>query len=64
MVPYNIAVVALLASAGIWLGLRGVALWPAVALYAGLTVWGLTCLRSGKPGGGTRRGEKCEGRVL
>jgi hypothetical protein len=53
MALYNIAVVALLVSAGLWSGLRGIALWPAVVLHATLTVWCFICLRSVEPGGGT-----------
>lgn len=42
---YNIGAVAVLASAGLGLGLRGVALWPAVALHAAITIWCVACLR-------------------
>jgi hypothetical protein len=42
MVVYNLGAVVLFAFAGLGLGLHGVALWPAVGLHAGMTVW---CLR-------------------
>ena len=42
---YNIAAVALLAFAGLGLGLNGPALWPAVILHGALTLWCGECLR-------------------
>jgi hypothetical protein len=45
MLLYDVAVVAVLAFAGIGLGLHGVALWPAVVLHAVMTVWCVACLR-------------------
>jgi len=45
MLLYDVAAVAVLASAGIGLGLHGVALWPAVVLHAVMTVWCVACLR-------------------
>ena len=45
MLVYNIAVVAILAFAGIGLGLDGVALWPAVILHVVMTVWCVAWLR-------------------
>jgi hypothetical protein len=42
---YNIAATAVLAFAGIGLGLHGVALWPAVVLHAAMAVWCIVCLR-------------------
>jgi hypothetical protein len=38
MLLYNVAIVALLAFAGLGLGLQGVALWPAVVLHALITI--------------------------
>ena len=48
MTFYNVAALAVLAHAGVALGLRGVALWPAVVLHLAMTVW---CIASsvGKP---------------
>jgi hypothetical protein len=45
MLIYNIAATALLAFAGIGLGLHGVALWPAVVLHAAMGAWCGACLR-------------------
>jgi len=45
MLLYNSAAAVVLTSAGTCLGLRGVALWPAVVLHAGMAVWCLACLR-------------------
>ena len=47
MLMYNIAATAVLAFAGIGLGLHGVALWPAVVLHAAMAVWCVPCLRRG-----------------
>src|SRR5207249_10586408 len=44
MLIYNIAATALLAFAGIGLGLQGVALWPAVVLHAVMAIWCITTL--------------------
>src|SRR5277367_3472112 len=39
MLLYDVAAVVILAFAGISLGLRGVALWPAVVLHAAMAAW-------------------------
>ena len=50
MLIYNVGVAALLAYAGIGLGLSGIALWPAVVLHAAMTGWCVVCLRSKSAG--------------
>src|SRR5206468_13135216 len=45
MLMYNIPATALLAFAGIGLGLHGVVLWPAVVLHAVIAIWCIVCLR-------------------
>src|SRR5712672_245757 len=45
MLMYNIPATAILAFAGIGLGLHGVALWPSVVLHAAMAVWCGACLR-------------------
>ena len=45
MLMYNIVATAVLAFAGIGLGLHGVALWPAVILHAAMGGWCVACLR-------------------
>ena len=47
MLIYNTAATAVLAFAGIGLGLHGVALWPAVVFHAAMAVWCVACLRGG-----------------
>ena len=47
MLMYNFVATAVLAFAGIGLGLHGVALWPAVVLHAAMAVWCVACLRRG-----------------
>ncbi len=44
MLMYNIVATAVLAFAGIGLGLHGVALWPAVVLHAVMAIWCITTL--------------------
>ena len=44
MLIYNIVATAVLAFAGIGLGLHGVALWPAVVLHAVMAIWCITTL--------------------
>jgi hypothetical protein len=45
MLMYNIVATAVLAFAGLGLGLHGIALWPAVILHAVMAVWCAGCLR-------------------
>ena len=45
MLIYNIVATAVLAFAGIGLGLHGLALWPAVFLHAAMGAWCVACLR-------------------
>jgi uncharacterized membrane protein YdjX (TVP38/TMEM64 family) len=45
MLMYNIPATAVLAFAGIALGLHGVVLWPAVVLHAAMGAWCVACLR-------------------
>ena len=47
MLLYNVIAVAVLAYAGIGIGLHGVGLWPVVVLHAVMTVWCVACLRCG-----------------
>ena len=47
MLIYNVVATAVLAFAGIGLGLHGVLLWPAVVLHAAMGVWCVACLRRG-----------------
>jgi len=42
---YNVAVPAVLGHAAVGYGLRGIALWPAVAVHTALAVWCLGCLK-------------------
>lgn len=46
IVLYDVAVAAVLAYAGLGLGLTGVLLWPAVLAHAALALWCVGCLRS------------------
>src|SRR5437764_5256230 len=45
MLTYNVPATAVLAFAGIALGLHGVVLWPAVVLHAAMGAWCGACLR-------------------
>ena len=45
MLMYNLVATAVLAFAGIGLGLHGVVLWPAVVLHAAMGAWCGACLR-------------------
>src|SRR5437773_11991037 len=47
MLMYNIPATAVLAFAGIGLGLHGVVLWPAVVLHAAMASGCIVCLRRG-----------------
>jgi len=44
MLFYNAGAVAVLAHAGLGLGLSGIGVWPVVLLHAALTAWCLACL--------------------
>jgi hypothetical protein len=55
MLLYNLAAVSILASAGIGLGLGGVALWLAVVLHAAMGAWCIVCLRRKRVYGGSYR---------
>jgi hypothetical protein len=41
LLVYNVAITLLLVQAAVWSNLRAVGLWPAVALHAGFSVWGV-----------------------
>jgi hypothetical protein len=43
---YDVVVAALLAHAGLGLGMSGIVLWPAVAAHGALGVWCARCLWS------------------
>ncbi len=45
MLMYNLVATAVLAFAGIGLGLHGIVLWPAVVLHAVMAIWCIVCLR-------------------
>ncbi len=46
MLLYNIAVVTVLAIAGIGSGLHGIGLWPGVVLHSAMAVWCVVSLKS------------------
>jgi hypothetical protein len=48
LLVYNLVAVIVLAHAGFWFGIGGVALWPAVALHLGLAVGCVMTRRFGK----------------
>ena len=45
LVIYNVLVAGVLAYSGLSLGLRGGALWPAVAIHVALAIWSAACVR-------------------
>jgi hypothetical protein len=45
LLVYNLGVIAILAHAGLALGLSGILLWPGVALHTGLAGWCVACIR-------------------
>jgi hypothetical protein len=51
MLMYSVAAVAVLAYAGIGLGLSSIGLWPAVLLHAALAAWCIACLRTKRVNG-------------
>jgi uncharacterized membrane protein YdjX (TVP38/TMEM64 family) len=55
MLIYNIVATAVLAFAGIGLGLHGVVLWPAVVLHAAMGVWCITTLLKAQAAARSRR---------
>lgn len=48
VVTYDVAAAALLAYGGLFLGLTGIALWPAVVVHAAMAVWGVVCLATNR----------------
>jgi hypothetical protein len=50
LLVYDVTAVGILAYTGLFSGLVGIVLWPAVVLHAALAVWCVVCLRE-KPGG-------------
>ena len=47
---YDVGAAGILACAGWFSGLAGIALWPAVVLHTTLALWCLVCLSIGPPG--------------
>ena len=45
---YNVVAAAVLAHAGLGLGLTGIGLWPATALHVAMAAWCLACLRTSR----------------
>jgi hypothetical protein len=45
---YNVAAAAVLAHAGVVLGMTGIGLWPATALHAAMAAWCIVCLRKSR----------------
>ncbi len=45
---YNVAAAAVLAHAGVGLGLSGIGLWPATALHVALAAWCSICMRKSR----------------
>lgn len=46
MLFFNVAAAAVLAYAGLGLGLLGVCLWPTVAVHSAMALWCIVCLRT------------------
>jgi len=55
MLVYHVAAAALLANAGLLLGMTGIGLWPAAAGHVALAVWSIACLRSAGVSGSPRQ---------
>jgi hypothetical protein len=53
---YDVAAAVVLAYAGLFANLAGIALWPAVGLHAALAVWCLVCICDVPRGGPTGEG--------
>jgi hypothetical protein len=57
VLTYDMGAAVILAYAGLFVGLVGVALWPAVLLHAALAVWCLGCIWNKPRGDGARTRE-------
>lgn len=55
MLLYNLAALAILASAGIGLGLVGIFLWLGVVLHSAMAAWCLACLRTQRADAGNQK---------